>query len=473
MTAQRLTLPDPEIELYEDGFDAKDRGIADLGRKEDGKKLSDLVEKFAEPMVIAVDAPWGAGKSVFLKCWVGEHIKPKYKRKTTTVYFDAFQHDFLDDPLVSIFKEVTDRIEKLKPETTEDAEQQRIAKLKDLSGKAKKYVPILGRAALRLAVGTVATEAIMDIENPDESSLDELLQNANSEAAKAIGAFWNAEETHSQAMNGFREYLSDLAKAQKLVIVVDELDRCRPDYALNLLEVIKHFFNVENVHFVLGVNLTELENSVRARYGAGVNAGLYLQKFVTVKMPLSVRDQHLNKDANADHFHNISQSMGIDTKQKTWQYLDLIIKDCPPRSMTLRSIERLTTTLKLSFLGHSFSWKTSGHDLLRAALLVIKVCETDAYQNILHGKIKLSEFRAVFGLFGPPMAQNTGENHITQASEYIFTDPDDRDKTSLGGSLFKPDMFRSYGDDEMKYLNGPQILQKLATEELEVFQLPT
>jgi hypothetical protein len=408
---------------------------------------------------------------------VGEHIKPKYKRKTTTVYFDAFQHDFLDDPLIALTLELTKQFERQGASSTEDRDE-RIRKFKRAAWAVGKGVARVGLAAATFGATEVLNDVGDEIAQATSKEVESFLSSGQGQ--ETIDSFWAGQRAKVTAMAAFRQALVDLTEpdsegtpTQKLVIVVDELDRCRPDYALNLLEVIKHFFNVENVHFVLGVNLTELENSVRARYGAGVNAGLYLQKFVTVKMPLSVRDQHLNKDANADHFHNISQSMGIDTKQKTWQYLDLIIKDCPPRSMTLRSIERLTTTLKLSFLGHSFSWKTSGHDLLRAALLVIKVCETDAYQNILHGKIKLSEFRAVFGLFGPPMAQNTGENHITQASEYIFTDPDDRDKTSLGGSHFKPDMFRSYGDDEMKYLNGPQILQKLATEELEVFQLPT
>ncbi|WP_434290762.1 KAP family P-loop NTPase fold protein [Celeribacter sp. SCSIO 80788] len=284
MSGQRLTVPEPEIKLYKQGFEA----ASDLGRASDGKKLSDLVERIEEPMVIAVDAPWGAGKSVFLKCWVGAHTKDN-GGEATTVYFDAFKNDFMGDPLVSIFKEVSDRIESLKPKTADEAEQQRIAKLKALSGKAKKYAPILGRAALRLALGTAATEAIMDIENPDESSLDEMLENASSEAAKAIGSFWQAEDTRTQAMDGFRTYLTELAAEQKLVIVVDELDRCRPDYALNLLEVIKHFFNVPNVHFVLGVNLTELENSVRARYGAGANASKYLQKFYRIRMPLPLK----------------------------------------------------------------------------------------------------------------------------------------------------------------------------------------
>ena len=78
-------------------------------------------------------------------------------------------------------------------------------------------------------------------------------------------------------MYAFRLTLEELtkpddAKPIKLVIVVDELDRCRPDYALSLLEIIKHFFNVEGVHFVLGVNLSELQNIVRARYGRNIKA---------------------------------------------------------------------------------------------------------------------------------------------------------------------------------------------------------
>jgi hypothetical protein len=93
-------------------------------------------------------------------------------------------------------------------------------------------------------------------------------------------------------MTTFRETLAALTlgkdgtSPRKLVIVVDELDRCRPDYALAMLEIIKHFFAVDHVHFVLGVNLRELENSVKARYGAGINAGLYLQKFITVTVAL-------------------------------------------------------------------------------------------------------------------------------------------------------------------------------------------
>ncbi|WP_333848286.1 P-loop NTPase fold protein, partial [Phaeobacter italicus] len=67
----RLTVPEPKIDLYNDGFADHDQ----LDRKATGDKLSDLVERIDDPMVIALDGAWGSGKSFFLKCWVGEHLK--------------------------------------------------------------------------------------------------------------------------------------------------------------------------------------------------------------------------------------------------------------------------------------------------------------------------------------------------------------------------------------------------------------
>jgi len=71
-----------------------------------------------------------------------------------------------------------------------------------------------------------------------------------------------------------------------LVIVIDELDRCRPDFALDVLEVIEHFFSVPNVHFILGVNLHALASSVRVRYGGDIDATAYLQKFISFSVSL-------------------------------------------------------------------------------------------------------------------------------------------------------------------------------------------
>ena len=66
-------------------------------------------------------------------------------------------------------------------------------------------------------------------------------------------------------------------KVRPLVVVIDELDRCRPDYAISLLEIVKHFFSVPNIHFILGVNLDALCHSVKVRYGESFDGRGYLR----------------------------------------------------------------------------------------------------------------------------------------------------------------------------------------------------
>ena len=145
MSGTRITVPPLEINLYKKGFD----GVCKLDRKADGEKLSSLVERISEPLVIALDAPWGAGKSVFLQCWVGAHTLEN-QGTATTVYFDAFKHDYMDDPLVSIVQAISERIEGLTPKETDTEDTSKIDTLKQTFRKATVYAPALGRAALRM-----------------------------------------------------------------------------------------------------------------------------------------------------------------------------------------------------------------------------------------------------------------------------------------------------------------------------------
>ena len=104
----RVITPEPEIKLYKDRFEHHDQ----LGRSPTGADLSELVDQVEDPLVIALDGSWGSGKSFFLKCWVGEHLY-RYRESSQTVYFDAYKHDFLDDPLVALTGAITDRFRRL------------------------------------------------------------------------------------------------------------------------------------------------------------------------------------------------------------------------------------------------------------------------------------------------------------------------------------------------------------------------
>ncbi len=251
----KLTIPEPKIELYKDGFDKHDK----LARKPMAAKLSNLVESIDDPLVIALDGGWGSGKSVFLKCWLGEHEKV-YSDKTTTLYFDAFEHDYLDDPLIALTGALAERLKK--PGRTPAA-------LKKFTTAAYKFAPMTARVGLAAitAGGTEIAGAVGDA----------LINQSAENVEKAAEAYWKREDGRRGAMAQFREALTDLTKpdendapTQKLVIVIDELDRCRPDYALQMLEVIKHFFATPGVHFVLGTKHARTRKQ-RARAVRGRN----------------------------------------------------------------------------------------------------------------------------------------------------------------------------------------------------------
>lgn len=254
---------DTDVVLYETGFE-----VDILERGHISKQLSDLVERIESPIVIALDDKWGSGKSYFLKRWAGAHQKEN-NGSAITVYFDAFESDYMSEPLISIISAVSERIPKESEET--------LQKWKSVATKLVK--PAFGIA---LSLATFGAKQHLD------EIGDVIVDAVSSEAKDAAQSLWAAEIERKDAIRAFKDLLTELTiqEAKPIVIIVDELDRCRPDYALSVLEIIKHFFAVPNVHFVLGINGSALEDSVRARYGADIDAESYLRKFINVSFSL-------------------------------------------------------------------------------------------------------------------------------------------------------------------------------------------
>lgn len=304
-----------------------------LQRAETGKQLSDLLERIAQPLVVALDGEWGSGKSHFLKLWTGAHGREN-GGKARVVYFDAFEHDFLDDPLIGLVGAIA-------------ATHEPTGRIASGVKKLKEFGAILARPLSRVAVA-VATGGASELA---AAALDPIVAATGAELSALAEDFWKKEDGRRAAMVEFRRALSALTSGpdgeQKLIIVVDELDRCRPDFALNLLEVIKHFFSVPNVHFVLGVNLDALAHSVRARYGQGCDAGLYLQKFVHLTMRLP---RFLTTGVGAHvavaYLTYIARTGGLDNKTQSEleKHIEQIVLT---REISLRDIERIVANLLL------------------------------------------------------------------------------------------------------------------------------
>jgi hypothetical protein len=379
----KLFPPQDDIDTYAVGFSGKDI----LSRQDAGKRLSELLEKVDDPIVVALDGRWGSGKSYFLKRWVGAHTLEN-GGTATTIYFDAFANDFLDEPLIALTGAIDERLPK-------DSKGVRWKKAKRVVVKLAKPIFRIGVAAATAGASEIAVPVI-----------DAAIATAGKEAEKAADAFWRREDGRKAAMKQFRDGLAQLTApssegkgdGKPLVVVIDELDRCRPDYALSMLEVIKHFFSVPRVHFVLGVNLEALEHSVRARYGAGVNARDYLKRFISLSMqlpefipgPTPVR-------ATIRYFERCAEAMGVDRALADLisEQLGLAVSANP---ISLRDIEKILTRLVLLPRKEDFANMLWGWRVLIGSLLLFQVLEPELYRAAMDGSLKPEQIKRFYGI---------------------------------------------------------------------------
>jgi len=372
----KLFPPQAEVHLYEEGFGDNDL----LQRKGVGKRLSDLLENVDDPVVLAVDGAWGSGKSHFLKRWVGAHTVENGGR-ATTVYFDAFANDFIEDPLISLTGFIGERLPSAK---------QRVS-----WKKAKNVVVKVARPLLRVGAA-LATAGASELTGP---VIDAAIEAGGKEAEEAVDAFWRREDGRRAAMQQFRNALAEITKdGSVLIIVVDELDRCRPDYALATLEVIKHFFAVERVHFVLGVNMEALEHIVRVRYGAGVNAPDYIKRFISlsIQLPMYVGEGAVLR-AQMKYFRTAADEMGIDARvgKIALEHLELAIAHT---EVTLRDIEKILTRLVVLPRSKELGDFPFGYQTVIIALVIWQVLKPDFHRRAFRQTLTMEEIDDFFGI---------------------------------------------------------------------------
>lgn len=302
----KIVPPEPSVKLYKDCFEERDI----LQRKRLGDALSDLLNRIEDPLVVALDGRWGTGKTYFLKRWVGAHARRYEGDVAAVVYFDAFAHDSLGDPLPALVSALEERILRSGADNPKEGQKKKIQAVKEAAFRLMKP---LARAGLNASGADIIVNVV-----------DELAKARIEEVEDSFDRFWDTEKGRRDAMEKFREAIESLAASKEssgtgstVVIVVDELDRCRPDYALEVIEVIKHFFTVPRLHFVLGVNLRALEDMVRARYGFKIDAHAYLSKFIQVTLDLPdefTDDTNRQMQAVMVYFDHLRKGMGIPQK---------------------------------------------------------------------------------------------------------------------------------------------------------------
>jgi len=241
-----------------------------LKRENEAKFLTNIVSTYANGFVLAIDNKWGAGKTTFVKMWQQDLENKSFK----TLYFNAWENDFENDALTALMAE----LESLKSNQTETAFKK---VLKCGSVLAKNVIPIAIKSVLDKYIGN---GFVKDVSQKIIENADDLFQNQLSDYL-----------SKKQGLIEFKKSLSEYIDATKgdkpIVLFIDELDRCRPNYAVEVLEKIKHFFSVPGIVFVLSIDKSQLEHAVRGVYGSEqIDANEYLKRFIDLEYSLMEPD---------------------------------------------------------------------------------------------------------------------------------------------------------------------------------------
>ena len=249
-----------------------------LDRKESVKILARLIASMEGPAVLGIDADWGNGKTTFLR------MLQRFLENgaVPVVSFNAWESDYVSDPFTAIATELTDRLGKRADATDQKARDRIEAGLQRAKAVIRARTPAIVQSLLA-ALPVVGKPLGEIVDGLRDSYVDERV-SAYRDARKSVEEFKVALQDIADAVSADREHAL-------LVVIIDELDRCRPSYAVELLEVAKHLFSVDGVVFVIAVNRGELAHSVQALYGSGFDARGYLGRFFDVDFRLPDPDR--------------------------------------------------------------------------------------------------------------------------------------------------------------------------------------
>ena len=340
----------------------------ELNRQDTIQTLTTLIGNTDGPCVMAVDASWGMGKTTFLRMWA------QYLRNEgfPVVDFNAWETDYAGQPFVALTSEITDELK----QRLHDPSSTRFKRLVESSSRVLNG---LSAPAVRLAASTVPLMG---------NQLVQEFDGVPTTLAEAMAADYRSMKA---AMTDFRTHLEKaaddvvkLAGGHPVVVFVDELDRCRPTYAIELLETAKHFFNVDHVVFVLCLDREQLAHSVKAVYGNDFAANGYLRRFFDI-------DYRLPAPNRSEFVKSILDSLGISQHLENPVRLHYCQPQDPARfpaildqdTLSLRDLQQMIHRLAIMLSAASPDRDVQA-DLL-ALLLVIRTVDPGLYLRIRLG----------------------------------------------------------------------------------------
>ena len=352
-----------------------------------GERITHLLTSIDGGTSLVIDGKWGTGKTYFAKMLVG-HLKSE---GVPTVYFNAFQHDHSSEP----FEAVSAAVTKLADSLTGDLSKTR-DKFLDSAAKVGKG---LARGAGRIGV-RVATAGLVDLTDIEliQSTVDNIGDINEEILEQAIRSSIVSNAASELAVQSFKDTLQELQQKIStngelpLVIVIDELDRCRPDFSIGILEAIKHYFGIEKVHYVLVTNLQQMENYVDHTYGTANHSKDYLEKFYDLHVvfpPVGLEHKYeRDRDKIIDKY--VAELLPDQYSEPKFRNAASELKNIPEYlGLNYRDTQKLTSYALIALLG--LPENQFGPTYLIVQLSAMKVVTYDLFLKACNGTLSSND----------------------------------------------------------------------------------
>ncbi len=334
-----------------------------LDRAKVAERLTNLIRNQRDPFVISIDGHWGTGKTFLLKRWQKDLENKGFR----VIYFNAWEDDFCDAPLLSIIGQLSEYFEE---------------------GKLKSFAEEAARIAVPLLVKNVSSVT---------NRFTGLTLDVNHNGRDLLREYREQRKTKTDLKEKLAKMSDAVVEATErpLVFIIDELDRCRPTFAIELLERVKHIFDVPDMVFVFGINRDELCNSLNSVYGE-IDASIYLRRFFDMEFTLPEVDSERFCRSLMDRFHFEeffrTLSTNASTKLHSNDYNGLshcFPVLCGSLGLSLRDIDYCIRLISLTCRNLEEHFQI--YPRLLSLLIPLKLENPTLYRKLIHGECHASD----------------------------------------------------------------------------------
>ena len=352
-----------------------------LNRSIEGEYLTNLITKVSGNYTLAINDQWGGGKTTFVRMWEASLKQKGYQ----TIYLNAWENDIVSEPLVCILGEIL-------PLITDKRLKSKL--LKHCTALVKNRKKILPKA-----IKSLVSPLSPSFGEFLEKITDSLINTHEVSLKKEIEGYKTQQTEILQFKQNLAECIQKKCEKKPLIFIVDELDRCRPDYAVDLLEKVKHFFSVEGIVFVLAIDKNQLISSIKGRYGSeSIDGNAYLKRFIDfeyVPQEPNMRRfcTYLYHYMGMDEFLGSEEKAAETGRKDEREFLSIAIRLYTQKGLSLRDVERMFSHIRLALLmlpANKMDLQFSAEML--SLLTFLKTYEPDFYARIKNKEFEIQSF---------------------------------------------------------------------------------